>query len=84
VGLVSLLNQRLYSICRVEIPSNELQTLEMKLNFVRSILSPQSIYRQTPEVRKYLFIIIYKYNQSDGPFVGLLDCGQWHRRFERA
>uniref|UniRef100_A0A183C4K6 non-specific serine/threonine protein kinase n=1 Tax=Globodera pallida TaxID=36090 RepID=A0A183C4K6_GLOPA len=57
-NLVHVLNQRLYSLCRIDIPMKDLQESEKRVEFVRSILSPQSIYRQTPEIARLLLCLI--------------------------
>ncbi|KAL3080955.1 hypothetical protein niasHS_011406 [Heterodera schachtii] len=48
-NFVNMLNQRLYSLCRIDSSPKDLKEAE-RVDFVRTILSPQSIFRQTPEI----------------------------------
>jgi len=55
--LVNLLNQRLLSVCRLDLNIKEFSLMN-KQELVRSILSPRSLYRQTPEIVYLLSVLI--------------------------
>ncbi|KAL3091163.1 hypothetical protein niasHS_004282 [Heterodera schachtii] len=56
-NFVTMLNQRLYSLCRIDSSPKDLKEAE-RVDFVRTILSPQSIFRQTPEIARLLVCLI--------------------------
>lgn len=55
--LVNLLNQRLLSVCRMDLSIKEFSLMN-KQELVRNILSPRSHYRQTPEIVYLLSALI--------------------------